>query len=713
VPVILFVSYSGVLGGAERVLIDCLEGVARGREGDLGPREGDLGPREGDLGLGEGAVLACPEGPVAERARAGGVRVLTIPERPLELRIGLRDPGPAVAAVLAHARETRALARDLEPVLTVAWGMRSALACALGGVRPFAFSHHDFLPGRPIGAVVRAAAARAALVTACSQAVADDLDPGGRRLGGRVRVVHPGLDVSAFDADSGAAPGARAVVSDGPEVVVIGALAPWKRPDLALEIAAAVAPTLPGLRVRVIGGPLDRSGVALAERMRARAAQADLVDVVQLAGTLEDTRSAITRAACLLHCAPREPFGLVLLEAMAAGRPVVAPDAGGPREILDAACGVLYEPGNVAAGATALRSVLADPARAAAMGRAGRERVAACFDRSGTQRAFVAAVAPFVGSGARAGAGAGAPDGAASGARAGAAGTGLAVLTVTHNSARELPGLVRSVRRHLPGARVLVVDSASADGSAELARSLGADVITLTENVGFGRACNRGLEAVDEPATALLNPDVELIDDSLLALVAEAGRADRPPRLLAPLVLNVDGTRQQTAHPVPGSAADLIRALVPPVLVPGPALAPWRARRPRRVGWAVGAALVARTDVLRRLGPFDPAIFMYGEDLELGLRAAAAGIPTWFWPAGRVVHGGAHASEAAYGGEPFEVLARGRHDVVANRLGDARARRDDRAQALTFASRGALKRALRRPAERERAQLAAVRGLRR
>ena len=52
---------------------------------------------------------------------------------------------------------------------------------------------------------------------------------------------------------------------------------------------------------------------------------------------------------------------------------------------------------------------------------------------------------------------------------------------------------------------------------------------------------------------------------------------------------------------------------------------------------------------------------MYGEDLELGLRAARAGVPTWFWPAARVIHHGAHATAAAYGGEPFEVLARARH----------------------------------------------------
>src|SRR5947207_2803067 len=124
--------------------------------------------------------------------------------------------------------------------------------------------------------------------------------------------------------------------------------------------------------------------------------------------------------------------------------------------------------------------------------------------------------------------------------------------------------------------------------------------------------------------TALVNPDVELLDDSLLAIGWEALRGDAPERLLAPLVLSADGSRQDTVHPVPVSAADLARSLIPPGALPGRlgvALAPWRSGRPRRVGWAVGCALVPRTTTLLGLGPFDRPIFVYVQDLELGVRA--------------------------------------------------------------------------------------------
>ena len=293
----------------------------------------------------------------------------------------------------------------------------------------------------------------------------------------------------------------------------------------------------------------------------------------------------------------------------------------------------------------------------------------------------------------------------------GAAGQ-FALVTVTHNSAAALAGLLRTARVHLPEARVVVVDCASTDETVNIARGFpSAVVVALAENVGFGRANNRGIAEVTEPVTVLVNPDVELLDGSLRALAGEAAHADR---LLAPLVLSPDGSRQDTVHPPPAGLADAVRALVPPAAVPGPAgvaLAPWRADHPRRVGWAVACALAARTETLRALGPFDESIFLYSEDMELGLRAAAEGIPTWFWPAARVLHHRAHTSAVAFGGEPFERLARARHDVVARRLGRGRARVDDALQAATFAGRIAAKWALGRPTDRERRQLAAVTGL--
>jgi N-acetylglucosaminyl-diphospho-decaprenol L-rhamnosyltransferase len=263
----------------------------------------------------------------------------------------------------------------------------------------------------------------------------------------------------------------------------------------------------------------------------------------------------------------------------------------------------------------------------------------------------------------------------------------------------------------------VVVDSGSVDGGPELARGWRggyADVVSLGENAGFGRGVNQGLRRVRRPVTALLNPDVEMLDASLAAAGREA--LGGPERLLAPLVLRPDGSREDNAQLEPASAPLLLHAVVPGQLLPSrlsQTLEPWRARGPRRAGWSVASCLVARTETLSRLGPFDERVFMYAEDLDLGLRAGDAGVETWFWPAARVLHSGAHASGPAFGGEAFELLARRRREVVRERRGAARARRDDLLQLLTFADRLLLKRLARRPAKRERHQLAALRRARR
>ena len=612
--------------------------------------------------------MACPAGPLAAAARSRGLAVLSPPLRSLELRRSLRDRAGHAARLALHGREAAALARDLGSDVVVAWGMRSllALSAALPRRRPaLVFAHNDLLPSPAVAAAVRAAARRADRVIALSHTVADDLDPA------RTEVIHPGVDLDAWT------PGAPA---EPPYALVLGAVEPWKRPELALEAVARVD----GLRVVLAGEPIGSEGERLLERLRQRAGRPDLDGRVELRGRVEDPRPVLEGASVLLHCADREPFGIAMIEALAAGVPVVAPASGGPTEIVTKACGRLYPPGAAAAAAQGLRECLGRPEmRAAAHARA------AAFDAAATREGWREAV------------------GALRRHSRGQVFGDLAYVTVTHNSARDLERLLRS----LPAdARVVVVDAASTDDSVAVARARGARVIE-GDNAGYGAAANAGVAACDAAVAVVLNPDVELVDDSLDALAA----AVTPDRILVPLVLLPDGSRQDIAHNGPAGWSDLAIALGPPAALPEPLrtkVEPWRAHAPRKVDWPVGACIAGRTDTLRRLGPFDPAIFLYSEDLDLGLRAQAAGIETWFWPQARVIHHQSHATTRAFGGEPYERLARQRHDVVARRLGERTAARDDLLQALTFANRLALKRLLRRPAGREREQLAAVRSLR-
>jgi GT2 family glycosyltransferase len=285
---------------------------------------------------------------------------------------------------------------------------------------------------------------------------------------------------------------------------------------------------------------------------------------------------------------------------------------------------------------------------------------------------------------------------------------------VTHDSGPDLARVLSSLERwHSGRAQIVVVDTGSRDAGPELARTHGAEVVALDRDTGFGAANNAGVQRAQHDVTVLLNPDVEFVDDRLRLLVTLARMRDA---LLFPRLLHENGRPQDSAHPLPGRAREFLPALIHPRLLPPPlteAAQPWRARDARPVGWAIAACLVARTATLRRLGPFDPDAFLFYEDLELCLRARAAGIESELHPEVVAVHRRGHATGPAFGGEPHALLARRRREVVRRHLGRRALALDDAAQAITF-GRGILGRTLLgRDASRPRAQLAALREARR
>ena len=288
------------------------------------------------------------------------------------------------------------------------------------------------------------------------------------------------------------------------------------------------------------------------------------------------------------------------------------------------------------------------------------------------------------------------------------------VVVVLHDSAAELAVLLRSIDAHLSERpQLVVVDTGSPDGGAERAAAWGAEVVERRDNPGFGAACNAGLERARYDATVLLNPDCELLDGSLSVLAALARAC--PRALHAPRLVNGDGTVQRSAHPLPGTLGALAGAVMHPSLLPRALrerLEPCRAERPRTVGWAIAACLAGEADVLRRLGPFDPTAHLFAEDMELCLRARAAGMPTVLHPRLQVRHLGGHAVMRA--GEPFELLAARRRAVVGAIRGDRALALDDVAQALTFTSRAVghavLGGDVRRPARQLAALVRARRG---
>lgn len=208
-------------------------------------------------------------------------------------------------------------------------------------------------------------------VTACSRHTLDEAaDWSGLELGDRATVVPNGVRLADF---AGVDPFAH----PRPYLLAIGRHVHEKGFDVLVEAVSRLDGTpAAGLDLLVAGDGPERAALERA------VAQRGLAGRVRFVGRADrPTAAALFRGATAFVLPSRhEPFGIVNLEAMAAGRPVVATAVGGvPEVVADGVTGVLVPPEDPEALAGALARVAADPAAAAAMGAAGAARARA-FD---------------------------------------------------------------------------------------------------------------------------------------------------------------------------------------------------------------------------------------------------------------------------------------------------------------------------------------------
>ena len=160
-------------------------------------------------------------------------------------------------------------------------------------------------------------------------------------------------------------------------------------------------------------------------------------------------------------------------------------------------------------------------------------------------------------------------------------------------------------------ARVIVVDNASSDGTAELVRREfpGVVLVELGENVGFGRAVNAGAAAGGGDAIVLVNNDVVVERGFVTAITAP---------LADPAVGMVAGLTTMPGGAIDGFGIELDRGLA--------AYNRGRWGGPAgRLAMPSGGAAAYRRSAFAAAGGFDPALFAYGEDVDLGLRLRAVG----------------------------------------------------------------------------------------
>ena len=218
----------------------------------------------------------------------------------------------------------------------------------------------------------------ATVIVVNSQATADALIAAGGKEE-KVRVVHDGVSHEPFDQiGPETIKDLRDEIGSGsrPTVGVFGRLSPWKGQQVLLEALSAI----PDAHAVLVGDALFGE-VQVAEDLRRRAAQHDLAHRVHFLGFRSDIPALMKSMDIVVHTSTSaEPFGLVLVEGMLAGKPVIATRAGGALEIIeDGKSGLLTSPGSVDELRQAIEFLLANPDTAAVMAQAGRQRAREVF----------------------------------------------------------------------------------------------------------------------------------------------------------------------------------------------------------------------------------------------------------------------------------------------------------------------------------------------
>jgi glycosyltransferase involved in cell wall biosynthesis len=287
---------------------------------------------------------------------------LSVPYR--SVRCGF-DVSPRMARDVVRA--VRAERPDLVHTHLVHADVYGGIAARVLGIPVISTRHNDdrYLLG-PFRYIDRAFARPARKLITISDAVRRFLERAGHDPAKLVTIRY-GLDELPA-APSDPTPAEAGIPAEAPLAVAVGRLIEQKDHATLLRGFALVRAELPQARLAILGsGPLE------AETQRL-AAELGLEDAVTLPGRT-DIRDWLARADVFVHTSRWEGFGIVLLEAMLAGLPVVATRVSAvPEVVAEGETGLLVEPGDHDKLAQHLRSLLTDRERAAALGEAGRRR---------------------------------------------------------------------------------------------------------------------------------------------------------------------------------------------------------------------------------------------------------------------------------------------------------------------------------------------------
>jgi GT2 family glycosyltransferase len=256
----------------------------------------------------------------------------------------------------------------------------------------------------------------------------------------------------------------------------------------------------------------------------------------------------------------------------------------------------------------------------------------------------------------------------------------LSVIVVSWNTRELSRACLQSIRGHLQSVphEVIVVDNASADGTAEMIASEFPEVrfIRNTDNVGFGVANNQAMRLARGRWFLLLNSDAQLTDDSVARLF-ERVRSEPDIGVAHCQLRFPDGRLQHTAYRFPSLPLALFENLgfykLAPWVAPQALLGGyWHYGEERDVDWVAGAFMLLPREVFEATGGFDEHLFMYGEDMEWCYRIRDRGWRIRYYPSASVLHVDHASSEMRWGDERIALCLQRQRDIFAERNGRGR-----------------------------------------
>ncbi|MCL4543868.1 MAG: glycosyltransferase family 4 protein [Chloroflexi bacterium] len=338
-------------------------------------------------------VILTGPGDLYERLRSRGHEVMVLPLTTRLTRLGKHQGAMqalgaafAIPSLLAMVLRLRRLFRSNPSCIVYTFSIKAdvygSIAARLSRT-PCVWHMHDLMSREMFPAVYRTAltwiASRWATAVLCnSWATRQAMIQAGLRAS-TASVIHYGVDTDA-GADHATAHNARLALGlgKGPIVGMVGRIAPWKGQHVLVEAAPRIIRSFPGVQLLLVGkaafGKIDTDYEA---QLRWRIRELGLERHVIMTGYRDDVKAIMACCDVLVHASVKpEAYGLVVVEAMALGKPVVAARSGGvPELVTDGQTGMLVQPGDVNGLAQAILYLLQHPDEAHAMGGAAKATV--------------------------------------------------------------------------------------------------------------------------------------------------------------------------------------------------------------------------------------------------------------------------------------------------------------------------------------------------